>query len=72
MVETELSVLTRQCLDRRIPDQDTLMGTGGHCRFTGGPRSSQWKIQLASRPFGRLRVPLKHQPTAAPSRRIGR
>jgi hypothetical protein len=24
MAETELSVLTRQCLDRRIPDQDTL------------------------------------------------
>ena len=25
MAETELSVLTRQCLDRRIPDQDTLI-----------------------------------------------
>jgi hypothetical protein len=25
MAETELSVLTRQCLDRRIPDQDTLV-----------------------------------------------
>ena len=24
MAEIELSVLTRQCLDRRIPDQDTL------------------------------------------------
>ena len=24
MAETKLSVLTRQCLDRRIPDQDTL------------------------------------------------
>ena len=25
MAETELSVLTRQCLDRRIPDRDTLV-----------------------------------------------
>jgi hypothetical protein len=25
MAETELSVLTRQCLDRRVPDQDTLV-----------------------------------------------
>src|ERR1700694_3894422 len=25
MAETELSVLTRPCLDRRIPDQDTLI-----------------------------------------------
>src|SRR5262252_6174228 len=25
LVETELSVLTRQCLDRRIPDRDTLV-----------------------------------------------
>jgi DDE superfamily endonuclease len=25
MAETELSVLTRQCLDRRIPDQETLV-----------------------------------------------
>ena len=25
MAEAELSVLTRQCLDRRIPDQDTLL-----------------------------------------------
>jgi hypothetical protein len=35
MAETELSVLTRQCLDRRIPDQDTLVdevGAWGHDR----------------------------------------
>jgi hypothetical protein len=25
MAEIELSVLTRQCLDRRIPDKDTLV-----------------------------------------------
>lgn len=25
MAEIELSALTRQCLDRRIPDKDTLM-----------------------------------------------
>jgi hypothetical protein len=25
MAETELSVLSRQCLDRRIPDRDTLV-----------------------------------------------
>jgi len=25
MAETELSVLTRQCLDRRIPDRQTLV-----------------------------------------------
>jgi hypothetical protein len=25
MAETELSVLTRQCLDRRIPDRDALV-----------------------------------------------
>src|SRR5215813_10001178 len=35
LVETELSVLTRQCLDRRIPDRDTLVdevSTWGHDR----------------------------------------
>jgi len=35
MAEAELSVLTRQCLDRRIPDRDTLVdevGAWGHDR----------------------------------------
>ena len=36
MAEIELSVLSRQCLDRRIPDADTLTQRGG--RLGTGPQ----------------------------------
>jgi len=46
MVEIELSVLSRQCLERRIPDAERLareIGAWEHKRNEGGARV-QWRF----------------------------
>ncbi len=48
MAEIELSILSRQCLDRRIPDQETMkkeVAAWASCRNASGPPSGwpAWK-----------------------------
>ena len=53
MAETELSVLTRQCLDRRIPDRDTLVhevNAWGHNRNVN-QNDIDWRFTHCRRPY---------------------
>ena len=56
MAETELSVLSRQCLDRRIPDFATLAARSG--RLAGAPQHRQRDRRLALHPAD-ARIKLK-------------
>src|SRR6202521_2476835 len=49
MAETELSVLTRQCLDRRIPDQDTLISEVTACMHDRNVKQTDidWRFTTA-------------------------
>ncbi len=49
MAEIELSVLARQCLDRRIPDQETLKQevAAGEANRNQGNHSVDWRFTSA-------------------------
>ena len=62
MAEIEIGILARQCLDRRIPDQQTLQGEVEQWQNTRNDqcRTIEWKFtrQDADRKLGRHYVPL--------------
>jgi len=57
MAEIELSVLARQCLDRRIPDRETLVGEAGawEGERNASESSIDWRFTTAD-----ARIKLKH------------
>ena len=57
MAEIELSVLARQCLDRRIPDQQTLAkeASGWEAERNAAESSIDWRFTSAD-----ARIKLKH------------
>ena len=57
MAEIELSVLARQCLDRRIPDRETLAGEVGawEAERNAAESSIDWRFTSAD-----ARIKLKH------------
>jgi hypothetical protein len=62
MAEIEIGILARQCLDRRMPDQQTLQGEVQQWQDTrnAAGRTIEWKFtrQDADRKLGRHYVPL--------------
>ena len=58
MAEIELSVLARQCLDRRIPDRETLAGEVGawEAKRNAAESSIDWRFFTSAD----ARIKLKH------------